>query len=72
MSSIGIIIPFRIKFDPFNIQIASNNHNELLKTLSCTANKSVPRYTTFFLSNLGFCLELGLLNSETEIGTGVA
>ena len=22
--------------------------------------------------NLGFCLELGLLNSETEIGTGVA
>ena len=26
----------------------------------------------FFLSNLGFCLELGLLNSETEIGTGVA
>ena len=29
-------------------------------------------YTRFFLiSNLGFCLELGLLNSETEIGTGV-
>ena len=26
----------------------------------------------FFKSNLGFCLELGLLNSETEIGTGVA
>ena len=26
----------------------------------------------FFISNLGFCLELGLLNSETEIGTGVA
>ena len=26
----------------------------------------------FFTSNLGFCLELGLLNSETEIGTGVA
>ena len=25
-----------------------------------------------FLSNLGFCLELGLLNSETETGTGVA
>ena len=25
----------------------------------------------FFISNLGFCLELGLLNSETEIGTGV-
>ena len=29
-------------------------------------------YTRFsFISNLGFCLELGLLNSETEIGTGV-
>ena len=26
----------------------------------------------FFISNLGFCLELGLLNSETEIGTVVA
>ena len=26
----------------------------------------------FFISNLGFCLELGLLNSRTEIGTGVA
>ena len=26
----------------------------------------------FFISNLGFCLQLGLLNSETEIGTGVA
>ena len=25
-----------------------------------------------FISNLGFCLELELLNSETEIGTGVA
>ena len=26
----------------------------------------------FFISNLAFCLELGLLNSKTEIGTGVA
>ena len=26
----------------------------------------------FFISNLGFCPELGLLNSETKIGTGVA
>ena len=26
----------------------------------------------FFISNLGFCLELGMLNSETKIGTGVA
>ena len=26
----------------------------------------------FFISNLGFCLELRLLSSETEIGTGVA
>ena len=26
----------------------------------------------FFISNLGFCLEFGLLNSETEIGTEVA
>ena len=26
----------------------------------------------FFIRNLGFCLELGLLNSETEIGNGVA
>ena len=34
---------------------------------------SYVQYTRFFLiSNLGFCLELGLLNSETEIGTGVA
>ena len=30
-------------------------------------------YTRFFLiSNSGFCLELRLLNSEIEIGTGVA
>ena len=29
-------------------------------------------HSIFFKSNLGFCLELGLLNSETEIGTGVA
>ena len=27
------------------IEIASNNH-KLMKTLSCTANKSVPRYMT--------------------------
>ena len=26
----------------------------------------------FSISNLGFCPELGLLNPETEIGTGVA
>ena len=26
----------------------------------------------FFISNLEFCLELGLLNSETEIVTGTA
>ena len=26
----------------------------------------------FFISNLGFCLELGFLNSEIETGTGVA
>ena len=26
----------------------------------------------FFISKLGFCLELGLLNSETKIGSGVA
>ena len=26
----------------------------------------------FFISNLGFCLELRWLNSKTEIGTGVA
>ena len=31
------------------------------------------QYTRFyFISNLGFCLELRLLNSDTEIGTGVA
>ena len=36
------------------------------KTSSCF-------YTRFFfISNLGFCLELRLLNSETETGTGVA
>ena len=29
-------------------------------------------HSIFFKSNLGFCLELGLLNSETEIGTVVA
>ena len=29
-------------------------------------------HSIFFKSNLGFCLELGLLNSETEIGTAVA
>ena len=30
------------------IQIASNNHNKLMKTLSCTANKSVPRYMMYY------------------------
>ena len=36
-------------------------------------NTHISRYTrVFFISNLGFCLELGLLISETEIGTGVA
>ena len=29
-------------------------------------------YTVFFIINLGFCLELGLLNSDTGICTGVA
>ena len=29
-------------------------------------------HSIFFKSNLEFCLELGLLNSETEIGTVVA
>ena len=29
-------------------------------------------YTRFFDKPLGFCLDLGLLNSETQIGTGVA
>ena len=29
-------------------------------------------YTSFFISNLGFSLELGLLNSETKIDIGVA
>ena len=30
------------------LQIASNNHKKLLKTLSYTANKSVPRYMTYY------------------------
>ena len=30
------------------------------------------RHQIFFISNLGFGVELGLLNSETEIGTGIA
>ena len=34
------------------IQIASNNHNKLMKTLRCTANKSVPRYITYYSLNL--------------------
>ena len=29
-------------------------------------------HDVFFISNLGFWLELGLLNFKTEIGTGVA
>ena len=29
------------------IQIALNNHNKLMKTLGCTANKSTPRYMTY-------------------------
>ena len=34
---------------------------------------SQAEYTRFFfISDLGFCPELGLLNSETEIGTGIA
>ena len=51
-SSIGIIIPCCTSFLKFwfliYIQIASNNHNKLMKTLSCTANKSVPRYMTYY------------------------
>ena len=30
------------------IQIASNNHDKLMKTLSCTVNKSVPRYMPYY------------------------
>ena len=32
----------------------------------------VKLHKIFFISNLGFCLEPGMLNFETEIGTGVA
>ena len=40
---------------------------------SCrSASASKATLYIFFISNLGFCLELELLNSETEIGTGVA
>ena len=31
-----------------------------------------PGTLDFFTNNLGFCVDLGLLNSKTEIGTGVA
>ena len=30
------------------IQIASNNHNKLMKKLSCTANETVPWYMTYY------------------------
>ena len=35
-------------------------------------NGSILVNQAFFISSLGFCLELRMLNSETEIGTGVA
>ena len=39
----------------------------------CVFCSSKLQYTRFFLiSNLGFCLGLGLLNSETETGPGNA
>ena len=49
-------------------------HRKLsLKTVDTDVSSVLSVYTRFFfISNLGFCLELGLLNSETEIGTGVA
>ena len=31
-----------------HIQIVSNNHNKLIKTLSCTANKSISRYMMYY------------------------
>ena len=37
-----------------------------------SALDSAGNYTSFFIGNLGFSLELGLLNSETKIDIGVA
>ena len=46
--------------------------NKEMKKIKAGLLSPILYYTRFFLiSNLGFCLELGLLNSETEIGTGV-
>ena len=50
----------------------------MVKTPDNVENKQIDKsvcfhvHQIFFISNLGFCVELGLLNSETEIGTGVA
>ena len=42
------------------------------KEMNSTFSFNDKIHYTFFISNLGFCLRLGLLNSETKIGTGVA
>ena len=39
------------------IQIASNNHNKLRKTLSCTVNKSVLRYMTYYTRSMTYYSE---------------
>ena len=49
-----------------------NSTENLHQTLESTINSEIWICTRFFISNLGFCLELGLFNSETKIGTGVA
>ena len=51
----------------FSIKEASKYFLEIMHSI-----EAVKTHKIFFISNLGFCLELGLLNSETEIGTGVA
>ena len=53
--------------------VTKEQMTNLIRLLNNKKQYSQLIYTRFFItSNLGFCLELGLLNSETEIGTGVA
>ena len=48
-------------------------HNKTIYEKEKNAIAKLSKHTLdFFLSNLGLCLELRLLNSETEIGARVA
>ena len=64
--------PFSMSFGPLPCDISLVMRTAKAKSMMMMMMIIIIIHSIFFKSNLGFCLELGLLNSETEIGTVVA